>query len=228
MQAWPLIDAALTGPLRRSPGRNALLVVAIALGVALGFAIYLINRSAADEVSLAARSLYGLADLAIESPAGLDENLYPRVAAVPGVAVASPVVEVEGKLADRRGSLTLLGVDAFRSRQLQSSLAALAGTMSTSAAAFDPQAVFLSASAARDLQRDTGDMLEIQVGEQTQRLRVAGVLPQAGSKIVARISRAQWKFDRLGKLSRINVRSRAGHESSGCAQISRRCCRARE
>ena len=57
MQAWPLIDAALVRPLRRSPGRNALLVLAIALGVALGFAIYLINRSAADEVSLAARSL---------------------------------------------------------------------------------------------------------------------------------------------------------------------------
>jgi hypothetical protein len=36
MQAWPLIDAALVGPLRRSPGRNALLMVAIALGVALG------------------------------------------------------------------------------------------------------------------------------------------------------------------------------------------------
>ena len=153
MQAWPLIDAALAGPLRRSPGRNALLVIAIALGVALGFAIYLINRSAADEVSLAARSLYGLADLAIESGAGLDEDLYPQVAAVAGVAVASPVVEVEGKLADRRGSLTLLGVDAFRSQQLQSSLAALAGSMSSSVDAFDPQAVFLSASAARDLQR---------------------------------------------------------------------------
>ena len=213
MQAWPLIDAALTGPLRRSPGRNALLVVAIALGVALGFAIYLINRSAADEVSLAARSLYGLADLAIESAAGLDENLYPRVAAVPGVAVASPVVEVEGKLADRRSSLTLLGVDAFRSRQLQSSLAALAGTMSTSADAFDPQAVFLSASAARELKRDTGDTLEIQVGEQTQVLRVAGVLPQAGLEDragVMDIAAAQWKFGRLGKLSRINVRLASG------------------
>jgi putative ABC transport system permease protein len=213
MQAWPLIDAALTGPLRRSPGRNALLMVAIALGVALGFAIYLINRSAADEVSLAARSLYGLADLAIESAAGLDEHLYPRIAAVPGVAVASPVVEVEGKLADRRGSLTLLGVDAFRSRQLQSSLAALAGTMSRSADAFDPQAVFLSASAARELQRDTGDTLEIQVGEQTQRLRVAGVLPQAGLEDragVMDIAAAQWKFGRLGKLSRINVRLASG------------------
>jgi putative ABC transport system permease protein len=213
MQAWPLIDAALTGPLRRSPGRNALLVIAIALGVALGFAIYLINRSAADEVSLAARSLYGLADLAIESGAGLDEDLYPRVATVAGVAVASPVVEVAGKLADRRGSLTLLGVDAFRSQQLQSSLAALAGSMSSSADAFDPQAVFLSASAARDLQRNIGDVIEIQVGEQTQQLRVAGVLPQAGLEDragVMDIAAAQWKFGRLGKLSRINVRLASG------------------
>jgi putative ABC transport system permease protein len=213
MQAWPLIDAALVGPLRRSPGRNALLMVAIALGVALGFAIYLINRSAADEVSLAARSLYGLADLAIESAAGLDEDLYPRIAAVPGVAVASPVVEVEAKLADRRRSLTLLGVDAFRSRQLQSSLAALAGTMSRSADAFDPQAVFLSASAARELQRDTGDTLDVQVGEQTLRLRVAGVLPPAGLEDragVMDIAAAQWKFGRLGKLSRINVRLASG------------------
>ncbi len=213
MQAWPLIDAALVGPLRRSPGRNALLALAIALGVALGFAIYLINRSAADEVSLAARSLYGLADLAIESAAGLDENLYPRVAAVAGVAVASPVVEVEAKLADRRGALTLLGVDAFRSRQLQSSLAALAGTMTMSSAAFDPQAVFLSASAARELQRDTGDFVEIQIGETTQQLRVAGVLPQAGLEDragVMDIGAVQWKFDRLGKLSRINVRLASG------------------
>jgi putative ABC transport system permease protein len=213
MQAWPLIDAALAGPLRRSPGRNALLVIAIALGVALGFSIYLINRSAADEVSLAARSLYGLADLAVESTAGLDENLYPRVAAVAGVAVASPVVEVEAKLADRRGSLTLLGVDAFRSRQLQASLAALAGSMSSSSAAFDPQAVFLSASAARELQRDTGDVLEIQIGEEMQQLRIAGVLPQAGLEDragVMDIAAAQWKFGRLGTLSRINVRLASG------------------
>lgn len=213
MQAWPLIDAALVGPLRRSPGRSALLALAIALGVALGFAIYLINRSAADEVSLAARSLYGLADLAIESAGGLDENLYPRVAAVAGVAVASPVVEVEAKLADRRGALTLLGVDAFRSRQLQSSLAALAGTMTTSSAAFDPQAIFLSASAARELQRDTGDFVEVQIGETPQRLRVAGVLPQAGLEDragVMDIAAVQWKFDRLGKLSRINVRLASG------------------
>ena len=85
--------------------------------------------------------------------------------------------------------------------------------MSISSAAFDPRAVFLSASAARELQRETGDFLEIQVGEQTQRLRVAGVLPQAGMEDragVMDIAAAQWKFGRLGKLSRINVRLVSG------------------
>ena len=139
--------------------------------------------------------------------------MYPRIAAVPGVAVASPVVEVEGKLANRRAALTLLGVDAFRSRQLQASLAALAGTMRAGTAAFDPQAIFLSASAARDLQLDTGDVLEIQVGEKQEQLRVAGVLPQAGLEDragVLDIAAAQWKFGQLGKLSRINVRLTSG------------------
>ena len=73
--------------------------------------------------------------------------------------------------------------------------------------------MFLSASAARELKRDTGDVLEIQVGEQTQQLRVAGVLPQAGLEDragVMDIAAAQWKFGRLGKLSRINVRLASG------------------
>ncbi len=129
------------------------------------------------------------------------------------MAVASPVVEVVAKLADRRGSLTLIGIDAFRSRQLQPSLAALAGTMSSAGRGFDPQAVFLSASAARDLQLEAGDDIEIQVGEQTEQLRVAGVLPQAGLEDragVMDIAAAQWKFGRLGKLSRINVRLASG------------------
>src|SRR3546814_4500048 len=55
------------------------------------------------EISLAARSLYGLADLAVEGGGdGFDENLYPRIARVPGVAVASPVVEVEARSEERR------------------------------------------------------------------------------------------------------------------------------
>ena len=79
-----LLDAAAFGPLRQAPGRTLLAVLAIALGVALGFSVYLINRVAADEVQGASRSLFGLADFAVQSPgAGFDEALFPRLTACP-------------------------------------------------------------------------------------------------------------------------------------------------
>lgn len=218
-----LIEAAITGPMRRSPGRTLLAILAIALGVALGLAIYLINRSAADEISLAARSLYGLADLAVEGGGdGFDENLYPRVARVPGVAVASPVVEVEAKLVGRRGALTIIGLDGFRSQQLQPAFAAAVvgggDTRDDSAAEeessdFDDRSILLSASAARELQVGQGGFVEFQIGVQRERLRVSGVLPPAALQEfagVVDIAAAQWLFGRLGKLSRINLRLATG------------------
>ena len=86
-----LLDAAAFGPLRQAPGRTLLAVLAIALGVALGFAVYLINRVAADEVQGASRSLFGLADLSVQSPgAGFDESLFPRLLRLRGVARSNP------------------------------------------------------------------------------------------------------------------------------------------
>lgn len=221
-----LIEAAITGPMRRSPGRTLLAVIAIALGVALGLAIYLINRSAADEISLAARSLYGLADLAVEGGAeGFDESLYPRIARVPGVVVASPVVEVSAKLVGRRGALTLIGLDGFRSRLLQPAIATAIVPRSrdsseqesaddaNDAGEFDDRAVLLSASAARELGLEAGDHIEFQVGTRRERLRVSGVLPPAALRDfagVVDIATAQWLFDSLGKLSRINLRLASG------------------
>ena len=212
---WAIVDAGVLGPMRHAPGRTLLAVLAIALGVALGFAIYLINRVAADEVSLAARSLFGLADLAVEaSGEGFDENLYPAVARLPGVAVASPVVEVEAKLVDRRGALTILGMDPYRSRRLQPSFATMGDTLSSEESESSGlPAVVLSTSAARSLKLDAGDILEVQVGLQRERFEVAAVLAssvmhdRAG---VMDIATVQWKFGRLGKISRLNLRLAAG------------------
>lgn len=207
-----LVEAALTGPLRQAPGRTALAVLAIALGVALGLAIHLINRSAADAVSLAARSTYGLAHLAVEGGAqGFDERLYPTIAGVPGVEVASPVVVVQAKLAGRRGALKLYGMDAFRSRLLQPSFAPLTGPgTSGEGPLMDSGALYLSAAAARELEvAAEEETLAFQVGLETYRMRIAGVLPQAAleaSAGVMDIATAQWKFGKLGRLSRVDLR----------------------
>lgn len=210
-----VLAAGVWGPLRHAPGRTLLAVIAIALGVALGLAIHLVNRLAADEVSRAARSLFGMADLVVDgSGAGFDERLYARIARLPGVAIASPVVQVQAKPAGQRAALTLLGMDAFRSRQLQPAYARLASSLARSQAGWSgQQAVHLSAAAARSLNLQAGDVLRLQVGLHSESFEVAGVLPAAalqGRAGVMDIATAQWKFARLGLLSRIDLRLAPG------------------
>lgn len=213
--ARSVFAAGVWGPLRHAPGRTSLAVIAIALGVALGLAIHLVNRLAADEVSRAARSLFGMADLVVDgSGAGFDERLYPRIARLPGVAIASPVVQVQAKPAGQRAALTVLGMDAFRSRQLQPAYARLASALARSQAGWSgQQAVHLSAAAARSLNLQAGDVLRLQVGLHSESFEVAGVLPAAalqGRAGVMDIATAQWKFARLGLLSRIDLRLAPG------------------
>lgn len=214
-----VLDAAVIGPARRAPGRTLLSVLAICLGVALGFAIHLINRAAADEVSVAARSLFGLADLAVEgSGEGFDEGVYAQLVGLPGVALASPEVEVLARIdtgADAGlAMLKLLGVDVFRARQLQP---ALANVMQSGAGAtlglLGERTLYLSAAAARELGLGPGDELAVQTGLRKVRFEIAGILPEAGTQerlAMLDIGTAQWRFERLGKLSRINLRLRPG------------------
>lgn len=218
-----VLDAVVLGYARHQPLRTALAVLAIALGIALGLSIYLINRVAADEISLAARSLYGLADLSVEGIAGtFDEALYPRIAAAPGVADVSPVVEVQAKLADRPGSLRVLGVDGFRFERLQPAF--VRGPASDDPDALellDLQAAFLSAAAAHELQLTRGDTLRLQVGLAVAEFHVVGVLPAAvmpGRGALVDIAEAQWRFGKLGRLSRIDIRLRQGAQP---AQVRR-------
>src|SRR6478735_2765239 len=74
--------------------RLALSVIGVALGVALGVAVHLINGSAIEEFGSAARHLSGDADFVIRGPlGGFDEMVYPRIAALAGLEVASPALD---------------------------------------------------------------------------------------------------------------------------------------
>jgi len=210
-----LLDAAVFGPMRAQVGRTLLAMLAIAVGVALGASIYLINRVAADEVSLAARSLYGLADLSLSATEGsFDESVFPAVARLDGIAVASPVVEVEARLAYQRGTIKILGVDAFRYRELQPAfMRDAAETDNRRRTLLGPNTVLLSSQAARELQLGEGQPLQVQVGLDVITFEVIGILPQEMLRERAGlidIASAQRIFDRLGRLSRIDLRLAAG------------------
>src|SRR5438046_2426445 len=106
--------ATLGGAFGRERGRLVLATLAIALGIALGFAIDLVNRTAVAEFASGMATLSGNADLEVRGPrAGFDESVYPNVARAEGVAVASPIVEVQAPVRGFDEPLILYGVDAF-------------------------------------------------------------------------------------------------------------------
>ena len=207
-----LFAALVTGPLRHAAGRTLLAVVVIALGVALGLGVTLVNRSAASEVSLAARSLFGLSDLVVQGTnAGFDEALFPVLARLPEVALANPVVDVQVRVVGRQTALSAMGIDFFRAARMQPSIGVEAPRTNLSPLAAD--SVFLSPAAARDLGLEEGDQLTVQVGLEPVSFHVAGILPAAAYRqraMVLDIGTAQWRLGQLRKLQRVELRLRSG------------------
>ena len=187
-------------------------IFAIALGVALGYAVQLINQVAVNEFSQAVRALSGQADLAIlGSRSGFDEALYPVVAQMPEVAVASPVLELDVRVLDKREPLKLMAVDVFRAAQVQPEL-----VLADKGDALDflrPDRIFLSQPASEWLRAGPGDEIGVQVGLSEVRLRVAGIVRAESLRQrvgVVDIGAAQWRLDRLGQINRIDLRLRPG------------------
>ena len=79
--ALQVSGAVLQGAFGANRGRTAIATLAIALGVALGFAIRTVNQSAVDEFTAGVATLSGNADLVVRGPGdGFDESVYPTIA----------------------------------------------------------------------------------------------------------------------------------------------------
>jgi len=215
--------------------RALLSVAGIALGVALGFGVHLMNRAAVEELATAVRALSGDADLEVRGGrSGFDETLYQKLARLPGVAVASPGLELQAAIAGGSGptqesasralpsSIRVIGIDSLRSAQLQPALFASDPALRT--ALLEPDAVLLSAGAARMLGLGKGDDLVLVVGLTRVHLRIAGILAASalrGAAALTDIATAQWRLDRLGTLNRIDLRLAPGaHRDAVQARIA--------
>lgn len=207
----------LLGEWRAHPVRAVVAILAIAVGVSLGFAIHLINAAAFNEFSTAVKSLSGQADVQVAGREALfDENIYPWLAQRDGVAVASPVLELQaglsGAATNEGGALHVLALDVFRAGFISPDLiGAPADGQPFDTLADD--AIFLSPAALRWLKVAEGDSIALQSGTGAVSLRVAGSLQRAraGQRIaVMDLGAAQWRFNKLGKLSRIDLKLRQG------------------
>ncbi|MGA2708081.1 MAG: FtsX-like permease family protein [Steroidobacteraceae bacterium] len=211
---WRLL---LLSQLREQPGRLLVIVIAIALGVALACSVYLVNIAALAEFAQATKRLVGEADVVVRGPReGFPEALFVALARDPRVAIASPVVELDAAMPGRRETLKIIGIDPFRAGALQPALIGDIGADISRFIAGD--GIYLSAAAAEELQLKRGDALQVTVGDAPKTLEVLGLLAPdiyAQPLGIMDVAAAQWTFERIGRLNRIDLRLPAGSDVDG-------------
>jgi putative ABC transport system permease protein len=173
---------------RRARGRAVLAVVAIALGVALGYGVHLVNRAAVEDLAASVRAMANEADLQVRGGrTGFPESLYPQIARMPGVARVNPGLELDVGLAGTERTIRVIGVDVLRIAQPELLTA---------------DKVLLSPLAAQAI---AGDKLALVVGQKKVELQVAGTGSVKGFAALTDIATAQWRLGRLGELNRLDV-----------------------
>ncbi len=203
---------------------TGLSLIAIALGVALGLAVQLIHAAALEEFGRGVRLLGGEADLQVVGPrAGFEDAVYFDLARRPEVAQASPVLELELRLPGRDRNLRVFAIDVFRVALVAPALLPVADTTERPArfAALQADALFLSSAARNEFDLHPGDTLGVQAGTHEVELQVVGTVPGVGGGQVLGVmdlAAAQQRFERLGRLSRVDLRLVPGADRGAVRQ----------
>jgi len=210
--------------LRHHPWRNAAAVLAVMLGVALAFSVQLINASALDEFSSAVRSVNGQPDLEVRAVQGsFDEAVFARLAQHPQVALASPVLEFQGLAlaGERQVPMRVVGVDALALPTIAPALMPQPRKNADRFAILTPGHVFLNTAARAVLglpveaAEGGAESVQLRSGSTWQRLEVAGHVAASGTALaVMDIAAAQDLFDKLGRLSRVDLRLAPGTDQA--------------
>jgi putative ABC transport system permease protein len=223
---WRLLRTFSWQEVLHHPWRSAAAVVAIMLGVALAFAVHLINASALSEFSSAVRAVNGQPDLELRAASGnLDETIYARVAAHASVELASPVLEISTYALDAQGKklpVKVLGLDALVAANMSPALMPVAApNASTGDERFDmfsANTVFVN-TAARSLLTYAGNSAEASLslvtGLRSAQVLVAGSVAAGGAALVVMdIAAAQDLFGLQGQVTRIDLRLVAGSDKA--------------
>ena len=218
--------------LRHHPWRSAAAVAAVMLGVALAFAVHVINASALDEFSQAVRAVNGQPDLEVRPMQGtLGEDLFAQIATHPDVARANPVLEAtamarpaEQAPGTAPTALRLLGADALLLPAMAPALMPRPWEGAARDALFAPATVYLNPAALQALGvppegTQPRPTLQLQTGLQTLTVQVAGTVSAPGAPLaVMDIGAAQDLLGRVGQLTRIDLQLQPGTDRSAFRQ----------
>ena len=203
---------------RQHPGRAALNVVGLALGVSLYVAIAMINRATLASFDDNIRSLTGKAALSVlGGDGGFPEEALERVRRIEGVAHAAGLtidrVHFEPCCGAESRSLTVLGIDVFADQAVRTYLTANEQLLVDPALRFDrSDSIIVTQVLAREQKLALGTALRLSTASGSQTFTVRGLLSAVGAATaygglvaVMDLDAARFHFGREGKLDRIDV-----------------------
>ncbi len=216
----PTITLRLTlfyGALREQPVKWLIATLAIAVGVGLGLAVHLIHLQALTQFNSGVRQFSGQADLQfLPHSQTLPDEALELVSALPAVAVASPVLDLQVQINGVNNSVRWLGLDVFTAAQVTPNFIGQATQPGDASLGDIPflasDNVFISPALKEQLGRGAGELFA-QVNGQASTWNIAGDIPTAGAGqliAVADIAAVQWRMGALGTLSRVDLKLREG------------------
>ena len=197
-------------PLFREPLRAALIVLAVALGVAVVLAIDLAGHAATGSFRSSMETLAGDSNLEIIASGGVPEDVVATLASLPYPIRISPRLEDFAVIADAKKSLPLIGLDlvaeAGAFEENSTAGANLSRPPRTPPETFehlgDSDAIWVGAS----LGRKPGDRLQLLINDHVREYTVRGVYADSNgneSAIVMDLAVAQHALARYGRVDRI-------------------------
>jgi putative ABC transport system permease protein len=209
--AWWLIRAQFLA--RRTA--TALSLLAIALGVSLGYAIHLINEAALADFSQAMKSVQGEPDAVLvprDSAGGVPLALINEIARDDAVAIVAPVIETRVRLDRGQAAVKLIGLDVFSAAALMPDLLPRRDGGIAGGGIFD-DGVYASPALLSRLRLKVGDGVTAIRGDARWTTRILGDLPAARPDdllLVADIARVQAHFGPAGAVGEGRLRLMPG------------------
>jgi putative ABC transport system permease protein len=207
---WPrILLRQAARHMRRHTLLAAMNVLSIALGVCVFLAIMIANRSADRSFRAGVEMVAGKANLEVRGP--LDETLLPPIAAVPGVAAATPVVQGLLSLRDHPGEyLRVLGVDPFTNPPFETfrMLQADGSEADVETWLREREAIAITRDMAAKLGLKPGDPLRVSIGGRRAELKARFILEPDDPAALADIRTASmdigWAQELLGTAGRLD------------------------
>ncbi|HEX7477425.1 MAG TPA: FtsX-like permease family protein [Polyangiales bacterium] len=195
-------------------GRSLLTVVGILLGVAVVFAVDVVNASVIGAIRQSMAKISGTTQLTIGADTGVDEEALDRVRGVRGVAAAIPVIEASVRDVRAHTQLVVLAVDTLSDPDARGYDVTGKDAHIDDAMSFlnDPHGVLVTTQYAKRTGASAGGKLLLDTVEGRKEFSIHGTLEPhgpatayGGDMLVMDVYAAQLAFNRGRRFDRIDI-----------------------